>query len=61
MMAEKAIRNADSNGGHAAVSLRQTVQEIKFRRADDFGAEDEHELAEMLTGQGRYWQLVRPE
>ena len=60
MMAEKAIRNADSNGGKAAISLRQTAQEIKFRRADDFGAEDEHELAEMLTGQGRYWQLVRP-
>lgn len=60
MVAEKAISNADSNGGHAAVPLRQTVQAFKFRHAGDFGAEDEHDLAEMLTGQGRHWQLVRP-
>lgn len=60
LMAKQAISNADGNGGRAAAPLRETIKKIRFRNGGDFGADDENELAEMLTGQGRFWQWVRP-
>ncbi|WP_395012053.1 hypothetical protein [Undibacterium sp.] len=60
LMARNAIEKVDLNGGRAAVPLKQIVNEIKFRRGSEYGADDENQLAEMLTGQGRFWQWVRP-
>ncbi len=60
MVAKNAIANAATNGGPAAETIRSSLEKLRFRKADEFGAEDEHELALMFTGQGRYWQYVRP-
>lgn len=50
-------------GGAAAASIQKAVRlhrEDVHRRGADWGAADVLELAEILTMQGRDWQLVRP-
>jgi integrase len=50
-------------GGSAAMTVQRAVnmhRENAHRRGDDWGAAEVRELAEILTMQGRTWQLVRP-
>lgn len=59
MHVEKAIRNADKNGGPAAKKVRAEVQRIKFVRArEDLQADDVHELVLRMTSVGREWTIV---
>lgn len=60
MVAHRAIKNSDINDGPAAITIRKAISTIRFNHAGDFGAEDEHELALLLTSHGRFWQYVRP-
>lgn len=50
-------------GGPAAVAVASAIsvhRERLHRRGEDWGAESAYELAEILTLQGKAWQLVRP-
>lgn len=50
-------------GGPAAVSLANAIRvhrERLHRRGEEWGADSAYELAEILTLQGKAWQLVRP-
>ncbi|OEZ59015.1 phage integrase family protein [Janthinobacterium sp. HH103] len=60
IMAKKAIQNASMNGGPAASKIRTAVREMKFRHADDYGVDNEDDLAMILTGQGVFWMQPRP-
>jgi integrase len=60
IMAKKAIQNASMNGGPAAQKILNSVREMKFRHADDYGVDNEDDLAMILTGQGVYWIQPRP-
>jgi len=49
-------------GGPAALRIRAAIDEHKavvFRRGEDFNASSIRELAEVLTMQGKNWQVVR--
>lgn len=60
MLAETAIGQADECGGPAAKNLQSAVKAERLRMGSDFGENTVQELAETLTINGRYWQLVRP-
>lgn len=61
MLAERIIATAEQNGGPAAAGVAQAVRDAKARKGEEaFGAQDVHELAEILTLGGRTFQLVRP-
>lgn len=60
IMAKKAIRNAASNGGPAALHISNAAQQISIRTSSEYGVENEDDLAMMLTGQGVYWIQPRP-
>jgi hypothetical protein len=50
-------------GGPAAVSIHHAIEthrEQLHRRGTDWGLETSRELAELLTLQGKAWELVRP-
>lgn len=50
-------------GGPAAIAVASAIsvhRERLHRRGEDWGAESAYELAEILTLQGKAWQLVRP-
>lgn len=54
---------SDCFGGRAAPSIRRAIAEqelVLHRRAQDWGAEDIRDLAEVLTLGGTTWNLVRP-
>jgi len=60
MLAKTAIAQADECGGPAAQKLQEAVKAERLRMGSDFGAESLQETAEILTVNGRFWQLVRP-
>jgi integrase len=60
IMAKKAIQNASMNGGPAASKIREAARDMTFRHADDYGVDNEDDLAIILTGQGVFWMQPRP-
>jgi len=55
--------NLGGYGGNAVVTVHRALnmhRDNSHRRGDDWGATEVRELAEILTMQGRTWQLVRP-
>jgi integrase len=60
MLAKTAISQVDDCGGPAAKNLQSSVKAEQLRMGSDFGEETLEALAETLTINGRYWQLVRP-
>ena len=55
--------NLGGYGGNAAVTVHRALnmhRDNAHRRGEDWGATEVRELAEILTMQGRTWQLVRP-
>ena len=62
MIAEEAVLDAESGsaGGPAAEELEAGLAHFKMRRGEDeLGAEDLHEAVEILTFNGKQWELVR--
>jgi integrase len=60
MFASKAIEGAETNGGPAAVPLREAVRNAQVRTGSEWGQDDIRELAFTLTANGQQWSLVRP-
>lgn len=59
MLAENALRNAETNGGPAAASLLSALNAEKAMHAGRFGQQHLHDFAMALTDGGRSWALVR--
>ena len=60
MMAEDAIVGVEQSGGPAAPRIKDVIRNERVRLGREFGEDDLHRLAEILTFSGTYWQLVRP-
>lgn len=60
MLAEAAIKEAETNGGPAAARIRDAVAVEKARLGSQFGDSELHALAQTFTFSGTVWRLVRP-
>jgi len=59
MLAETALRNAESNGGPAAPKLLNAINAERAMHGSKFGQQHLHDFAMALTDGGRTWALVR--